>query len=279
MGAMASFLLAQPARPDDASNPLRIGLATPAMPRWEEFADRFGVKLWSGFAMTEVPGPLRSPFPNADLSGAGIATSTDWQIRIVDDFDFEVPAGSPGELIVRHTTPWAISHGYLGMPGATADSWRNGWFHTGDIMAERSDGTLQFVDRKKDALRRRGENISSFEVEAEILQHPAVADASVVATHSTASEDEVLAFVVLQDGSTLDHMELAEFLVPRLPHFMVPRFIEFVTELPRTPTGKVRKVELREKGIGPYTWDREAAGLILKATRVSTSSGHGEDQR
>ncbi|ONH22839.1 hypothetical protein BL253_34590 [Pseudofrankia asymbiotica] len=275
VGAMASFLLQEPERPDDTHNGLRIALATPWMSTWPDFARRFGVRLWAGFGMSEVPGPLRADFPDGDITGLGRETSPEWNLRVVDVFDQEVPDGHPGELIVRHRRPWTITHGYLGMPAATAHVWRNGWFHTGDIVVRRPDRTYVYVDRAKDSIRRRGENISSLEVEQEVRAHPAVGDAAAVAVPSERSDDEVLVFVELNNGEQLSAADLINFVIPRMPHYMVPRYVEFVDELPRTPTGKLRKVELRAQGIGPDTWDREEAGITVKAPRFSTIARAG----
>lgn len=269
VGAMATFLLQQPPRDDDAQTPLRIALATPWMETWPEFAERFGVDLWAGFGMSEVPGPLRSEFPDADLTGLGRETSPEWEIRVADELDQEVPDGAPGEMIVRHRRPWTITHGYLNMPVESGAAWRNGWFHTGDVVIRREDGSYIYVDRQKDSIRRRGENISSLEVEVELRAHPDVLDVAVVAVPSEHSDDEVMAFVEVKEGAQVDCEELITFVLPRMPHYMVPRYIQVVDELPRTPTGKLRKVELRQQGVGPATWDREASRVTVKSARLS----------
>jgi crotonobetaine/carnitine-CoA ligase len=269
LAAMAGFLLAREPAAGDADNPLRIALMNPTHPNWREFSGRFGVELWSGFGMSEVPGFLQTPLSYPRLESLGHVVSPDWQVRLVDDDDIEVGDGLPGEAIVRHEVPWTITHGYLGMPEATAAAWQNGWFHTGDILRREKNGDYFFVDRKKDALRRRGENVSSFEVEAELLSHPDVVEAAAVAVESHDSEDEILAFVVLRPGATLGHGDLFRHLMPRMAHFMVPRYIEFLEEMPRTPTQKIQKVELRKRGIGAATWDREAEGFTIKSTRLT----------
>ena len=220
--------------------------------------------------MTEVPGPLRSAFPDGDITGLGRATSGEWDIRVVDGRDLEVPDGTPGELIVRHDRPWTITHGYLNMPLESGAAWRNGWFHTGDVVMRREDGSYVYLDRAKDSIRRRGENISSLEVEVELRAHPDVLDAAVVAVPSEHSDDEVMAFVQVKEGAQVDCADLINFVSPRMPHYMVPRYIEVMTDLPRTPTGKLRKVELRERGVGPSTWDREQIGITIKSERLST---------
>ena len=158
--------------------------------------------------------------------------------------------------------------GYYANPEATARAWRNGWFHTGDAFRRDEAGNFFFVDRLKDAIRRRGENISSFEVEKEIAAHPDVRDAAVVGVPSEFGEDEVLAVLSAAPDRTIDLPELVRFLVPRLAHFMVPRYFRIVADLPRTPTEKVQKHLLRADGITADTWDREAAGIVLKRERL-----------
>lgn len=267
MAAMATFLLRRPEQPDDRDNPMRIALLVPGFPGALGFGERFGVELWSGYAMTEVPGPLRTALGTRNLQSAGQATSPEWDVSLVDESGDPVADGEVGELLVRHREPAAITGGYVNMPEATAEAWKGGWFHTGDLLRRDEHGEHYFVDRNKDALRRRGENVSSFEVEAEIVAHPDVLEATVVGAPSAEAEDEVLAFVVLQPGRTLAERDLFEFLVPRMPHYMVPRFITFVDEFPRTPTQKVRKVELRERGT-EGSWDALAEGMALKSTRI-----------
>ncbi|NQV21441.1 MAG: AMP-binding protein, partial [Rhodospirillales bacterium] len=154
-------------------------------------------------------------------------------------------------------------------PGATAEAWRNGWFHTGDAFRRDQDENYYFVDRIKDAIRRRGENISSFEVEAEVTAHPDVQEAAAVAVPAELSEDEVMVVVAPLPGKTIDPEALIEFLVPRMAHFMVPRYVRIVEELPKTPTAKVQKVELRTAGVTNDTWDREAAGIRIKREKLA----------
>jgi crotonobetaine/carnitine-CoA ligase len=154
------------------------------------------------------------------------------------------------------------------MPEATAAAWRNGWFHTGDAGRRDADGNFFFVDRYKDAVRRRGEYVSSLELETEISAHPAVAASAVVGVPAEHGEEEVLACLVAAPGAEIDLRELTEFLCRRVPHFMVPRYVRVLAELPVTPTEKVRKNVLREEGVTEDTWDREAAGIRLRAEAV-----------
>ena len=190
------------------------------------------------------------------------------EARLVDANDCEVPDGAAGELILRADTPWTMSHGYHRDPEATARSWRNGWFHTGDAFRRDAEGNYYFVDRVKDAIRRRGENISSFEVEAEILAHPAVMEAAVIGVPSAFGEEDVLAVVVPKLNSRIEPAVIVEFLAGRLPHFMVPRYVRVVRELPKTPTLKVQKHALRAIGVTGATWDRETEGIHLSRPRL-----------
>jgi crotonobetaine/carnitine-CoA ligase len=206
--------------------------------------------------------------PNPSALGSAGKVRAGVEVRIVDDNDCEVPVGAVGELVVRTECPWALNHGYAGNPEATAAAWRNGWFHTGDGFRKDEEGNFYFVDRLKDAIRRRGENISSFEVESEVLSHPAVREAAAVAVRSEIAEDEVMAVVAIKEGADFDPAELIEFLRPRMAHFMIPRYVRVVEGLPRTPTAKIEKVKLREAGITPDTWDRDAAGIEVKREKI-----------
>lgn len=264
IGAMADFLAKAPPRPDDADNPLRACNIVPTTDFMVAFARRFGFAYRAGFNMSEVSCPLATELDPADLPpGSCGRPRTGVQVRIVDAHDIEVPIGAVGELIVRTDHPWAMSHGYNAEPEATARAWRNGWFHTGDGFRRDADGWYYFVDRLKDTIRRRGENVSSVEVEAEAAAHPAVAAAAAVAVPADESEDEILLAVALRPGAALAPADLVVFLAPRLPYFMVPRYLRILPDLPRTPTGKVRKHLLREAGIPPDTFDRVAAGIVV----------------
>ncbi|MER2534114.1 MAG: AMP-binding protein [Rhizobiaceae bacterium] len=267
MAAMARFLFRQPARPDDADNPIRVACLVPYIPETEAFGKRFDVELFTGFAMSEVPGPLRTAAGTSNMNRAGVAASPDWQLRLVDADGYDVPQGTVGELVVRHTQPAVVTRGYLNMPEATAEAWTDGWFHTGDLFKIDHDGNYHFVDRNKDALRRRGENISSIEVEAEINRHPSVSESAIIGVPSTEMEDDVFAYVVRKEGADISHEDLFQFLADHMPHFMVPRYIEFIDELPRTPNHKVAKGDLRKRDRGA-AWDREAAGIRLTAKGV-----------
>ena len=227
------------------------------------FTERFGVDIYTIFNMTEISSPVVSEANPTKIGTCGKARSG-VEVRLVDKNDCEVPVGEIGEMLVRTDRPWAMNSGYNANPEATAEAWRNGWFHTGDAFRRDEDGYFYFVDRVKDAIRRRGENISSFEVEADVCRHPAVREAAAIAVPSEYSEDEVMVVVAPVPGQAIDPRELAEFLIDTMPYFMVPRYIRLLDELPKTPSAKVMKTELRAEGITEDTWDREAAGLRVR---------------
>ncbi|NUV43801.1 ATP-dependent acyl-CoA ligase [Streptomyces sp. CAI-24] len=270
LGVMATYLLKQPPLPQDTGHPLRAAYVIPFTEGATEFAKRFGVSVRALFNMTEVSCPVFSApdhHPGVPMHCGqprpGIAA------RVVDDHDREVPDGEAGELVLRAERPWSFLSGYLGRPAETAAVWRNGWFHTGDTFRRAPDGGLVFVDRKKDAIRRRGENISSFEVEAQAVAHPGVLEAAAVAVPGDEGEDEVLLVVADRDpDAPVDPAELLEFLRGRLAHFMLPRYIRTLPELPKTPTGKPTKHTLRAEGVVAGTWDREAAGIRIRREKI-----------
>ena len=259
LGAMANFINRQPRRADDADTPLHTVVMVPLIPELEDFKRRFGVRVSTAFNMTEISVPLHSEgWTLADLESCG-KVRPGYEVRVVDADDEDVGPGRVGELIVRADEPWTLMAGYLDMPEETTAAWRNLWLHTGDAFRYDADGNYYFLDRIKDTIRRRGENISSAEVEMVVNEHPSVLESAAVAVPSEWGEDEVKIVIVLRPGETLKPAELIDFLSPRLPQFMVPRYVEVVTSLPKTPTEKVRKVKLRQQGITPTTWDREAS--------------------
>jgi len=266
---MVTFMLNQPPKPDDADNPLRVVYMGP-LSQHKDFARRYGVRVYTAYGMTEVPVPIVSDLDPEDGKSCGRAADpVHYELRLVDENDIPVPPNTPGELVARHTLPWTINSGYKNMPEATAEAWRNGWFHTGDQFTQDEHGNFFFLDRIKDVIRRRGENISSFEVETEVLSHPLVKDVAAVAVKNpdldeAAGDEEVKVVCVLDEQATLDPAELVDYLAARMPAYWVPRFVEFVIELPRTESHKLKKNELREAGVTPETWDREKAGVKLQ---------------
>jgi crotonobetaine/carnitine-CoA ligase len=261
LGTVAGMLLAQPAREDDVDNPLEDIMMGPVIAEIETFKERFGVKrVATGYGMTELCFPIASGWelPNPRTAGRARTGEYGIEVRLADEFDEPVPVGTVGELLVR-ADPWLISPGYWRQPQATAEAWRNGWFHTGDAFRQDEDGWFYFVDRLKDNLRRRGENISSFDVEAGIRKHPAVAEVAVVGVPATVGDQDVKAVIVLRAGHQLVPEDLIEFLQPILPRFAIPRYVEFVAALPKTDaTLRVQKFALRHHALNPNTWDRES---------------------
>jgi carnitine-CoA ligase len=260
LGAMAELLAQRPPAPDDADNPLELAVMAPLAGDVEGFRRRFGVQLAAVYGMSEIGAVLDGP-PETVVGGEAGFPREDHELRLVDVDGADVPPGSIGELLVRPRLPHLVMAGYHGLPEETARVLQDGWVHTGDAFRTDDEGRFFFCDRMKDALRRRGENVSSFEVERTVNEHPAVYESAVVAVPSALSEDEIKVVVVLQPDAALDPVELTTFLVDRLPYFMVPRYVEVAEELPKTPTHKVRKAVLRDAGVGPTTWDREAAGI------------------
>ncbi len=271
IGVMMDFVWKQPARPDDADNALRTVFAAPtASSIVEDFKQRFGVEAFTEvFGLTETSAPILSPYGEDRPAGAAGLQAADWfDVRLVDpETDREVPVGELGELVVRPKQPWTCSMGYYGMPEKTAEAWRNLWFHTGDALRQDADGWFYFVDRYKDALRRRGENISSYEVEQALLGHESVLECAVigVAAESEAGEDEVMAYVVT--NRPVRPAELWAWCEGRVPAFATPRFIRTVDSMPKTPSERVQKAQLRAFGITPDTHDRTAQGPAPTGTR------------
>ncbi len=259
LGAMVPILLSRPRSPNEAGHTVRIALA-PGVPAQfhEEFTRRTGVRLLDGWGSTETNFVLGTSIGHQKPGLMG-PVFEGFQARVVDDQGNDVADDAPGELVVRADDPLTFATGYFRAPEKTAETWRNLWFHTGDRVVRQSDGYFRFIDRLKDTIRRRGENISSFEVEQVLLSHSAIANAAAFPVRSPLAEDEVMAAVILQPGQQLTEAELIAFCEPRLPYFAVPRYLEFVRELPSTESGKVQKYKLRERGVTERTWDREAS--------------------
>lgn len=250
VSAMISILMAAPPSDGDAGTPLRDVLMNPVPADYERFQSRFGVRVCTDFNMTEISIPLHSGWVIEDWRSCGRLRPgpPGYELRIVDQHDNPVGPGVVGELVCRTDTPWALNAGYLGRPAETAAAWRNGWFHTGDAFKVDEDGRYYFVDRMKDAIRRRGENVSSFEIEREVLAHPDVVECAAIGVPSSLGEEDIKVVVVARPGSDLTGEALIAFVRSRSADFMVPRFVELVADLPRTEaTQKVRKSELRAR--------------------------------
>lgn len=261
VGPMTAFLFAQPERPDDADNPLRGIAGGPLIPEIEAFKKRFGLEFCTAYGMTETGGILASPgWAHGPWQSCG-RPRDDYpraEVRVVNEFDEPVGPGVVGELVVRTAEPWSLNAGYYNDPVKTAESWRNGWFHTGDAFRYDEDGWFYLVDRMKDAIRRRGENISSFEVESVAKNYPGVVECAAIAVPAKLGEDEVMICVQTDHPERFSPEDFVKWLEPRLPKFMLPRYVEAMKEFPRnTSTMRIKKYELRERGVTPDTWDRE----------------------
>jgi len=271
IGAMHMFLWGAPARPDDADNPLRELQAVPMPSEIKEpFSKRFGVKIMGqGMSQSEAMLILRQDARKRSSWPVGSCGNPvdDIDVMLADDAGKAVAVGEPGELWVRPHRPFLIFNGYFDDPGATANAFSGAWYKTGDLLRRDAGDNYFFVDRKKDAVRYKGRNISTYEVELVARRHPAIADCAAFGIPSEAlkSEDEIKLNVILKPGAEATEREIAQFINENAPYFFVPRYIEFVTELPYTPNQKIQKYKLREAGLGVATWDADKAGF--KATR------------
>jgi len=259
IGAMLTMLHKQPPRDDDAENPIRLTVGGAAPKElWEAFERRFDCQILEIYGLTETACFCLSSPPD-DIRVGKVGTPVSWsEVRIEGDDGEELAPGEPGEICIRSKRPAVMLMGYYANEQATAQALRGGWFHSGDRGEMDEDGYFTFVDRLKDSIRRRGENISSYEVERAVNEHPAVAESAAVAVPSELGEDEVMIVVVVKRGEQLAPQELIAFCEQRIARFMVPRFVRFVAALPKTGTERVRKFMLREQGAGD-AWDREAA--------------------
>lgn len=262
LGAVAELLQQAEPRDDDADNPLEQAVMAPLASNLDGFRDRFDVGIGAVYGMSEI-GAVMFTEPEDVVPGEAGMARAGYELRLVDDEGNDVADGEFGELLVKPESPLLIMRGYRGLPEKTAETIRDGWVHTGDIFRRDAEGHYYFVDRSKDALRRRGENISSFEVERTLNRYPDILESAVVAAPSDLGEDEIKAAVVVREGRELDFVKLTDFMVEQMPYFMVPRYIQVVAELPKTPTQKVQKHLLRGDGVDGETWDREAAGIKL----------------
>ena len=268
IGAMLYFLWNQPPSDLDRAHSVHSVLAAPA-PRdiYFEFEERFGVQLTEGYGLTETGVcTVMDPSQPVRLGSCGRA-NPGYEVTIVEPgTDRPVPPDTPGEIVVDMKVPNIVMRAYYGMPEKTAEDFRNLKLHTGDLGRMDADGYVYFMDRVKDYIRRRGENVSSMEVERQIAGHPDVAECAVIgvkADEGASSEDEIMV-VLVAEGDAPDPTALTHWMAERMPYFMVPRYIRVVDALPKTPTARVRKTELRDEGIAPGTWDRDAAGVEVR---------------
>lgn len=266
LGAMANFLWNAPAHPLERSHKVRFCRMAPVPHFARAFTERFGIRIVSTYGLTDVGAPASFTLDDPlDKLGSCGRARTGWELKIVDEDDFAVPAGEIGEIVIRCNIPWHTASGYYKMPDETLKMMHNGWFHTGDRGYIDADGYLFFADRKKDALRRRGENISAWEVENIIGRHPAIKDVAIYAVRAETSEDEVAASIVLKDGVSVSEAEIVEFCRQNMAYFMVPRFVQFTESLPVNLSLKVEKAKLRAWAAErkDSLWDREKAGIRI----------------
>lgn len=269
LGVMPEFIFRRPPDRRDRSHRLTRVMAVPIGEEWgAAFEQRFGVRLVQGFGMTEINMVAYSDPADPVIPGcAGRVLEEFFEVIVADpDTDEPLPADRVGEILVRPRQPFCFNVGYFQMPDKTVEAWRNLWFHTGDAGRFDPQGRLHFVDRLKDRIRRRGENISSYEIEQVLNNHPAVLESAAVGVRveGAGGEEEIKAVLVLEPGASIDPAELTAYCVERMPRFAVPRYVEVVDALDKTPSGKVRKQALRGEGITAATWDREAAGIDLR---------------
>ena len=275
-GAMLEMVHALPAAVDDADNPLERLMASPFPRRIAaDFERRFGVRGVEVWGMTEVNNPCWCPLDEPLRTGTCGKLNRQWaDVRVVDpETDVELPVGQVGELVVRPARPWTMMQGYLGMPEKTVQAWRNLWFHTGDAGHVDAEGWFHFVDRLGDRIRRRAENISSYEIESAAALHPAVRECAAIGVASGfESDDDIKLLVAVRPGHPWVPEEMLEHLVRLLPHYMVPRYLQTIDALPRTPTNKVIKAKLASAE--GACWDRKAAGVALRdvARRAATQA-------
>jgi crotonobetaine/carnitine-CoA ligase len=263
LGAMIPILHKQPVRHDDHDNPLRVALSA-AAPRtiWEAFEQRFAVKIVELYSQTEGGFLLNADARADGKVGAMGKASAGFEVQVVDEHDRVLLPGAVGELVYRPPGGSALPE-YYKNPTATAEKTRGGWIRSGDLAYQDADGYFFFVDRKNDFMRRRGENISSFEVEKSINGHPAVLESAAYAIPSELGEDEVMVALVLQPGATLDLTDFMQYCSIHMAYFMIPRYVRVVDAFPKTGTERTMKYQLQSQGITPDTWDREAVGYTL----------------
>jgi crotonobetaine/carnitine-CoA ligase len=246
--SIVPLLLKQSVRLDDANNPARVYYIGQQN---ADFERRFNLKIVNAFGATETGAVTYTPYEQVAPHGScGRPHSEKYDVRIVDEFDREVALGEVGEIVVRSLHPFTMMEGYYNDPDATAEAFRNQWFHTGDNARRDDAGWYFFVDRKKDAIRVRGENISSFEIESVVSRHPSVLEVAAIAIASPLGEDDVKLFVVKRPGTDLSHDALHAFCILHMPSFWLPRAIEFIKAMPHTPTQKVMKYRLRQNEEG-----------------------------
>lgn len=268
LGAMTNIIWKLPPGPNERETSLRQCMAVPVPKEiYHEFQQRYGVTLTSVYAMTESFAMTRfTPDDPPVKAGSAGSTLGACELRIVDDDQCELPTGEVGEVWMRPLIPGAMMKGYYKMPVETAREFVDGWFRTGDRARLDVDGYLFFVDRKKEAIRRRGENISAYEVELLLSRHPSILEVAAIPVSSEMSEDDVMVYVVCKAGESLTHAEVVHFAAEQMSYFMVPRFVDFIDELPKTASEKIEKYKLKQDALArrDQLWDREREGIEVR---------------
>jgi crotonobetaine/carnitine-CoA ligase len=258
-----SILMKQSERPDDADNPLRVVWGAGILPEIHEaFERRFNLKFIDMYGSTEQGTIAYTPYEERRIGAVGPINEQDYEVAIVDDEDEVLPQGKVGEIVSRPKKPYLRMMEYYNMPEATLEAYRNLWLHSGDLGFIDEDGWLHFVGRKKDAIRRKGENIAAYEFEGVVVNHPSVKECAAIPVPAEIGEDEVKVVVVLKKGVKLTPQELIVFCQEKMPRYMVPRYVEFRESLPKTATEKVEKVKLKQEGLTADTWDKDRGDYI-----------------
>lgn len=264
MGALLTMLMKQPQRDDDRDHAVRCAYGAPApVTIFGPFEERFGVRLVEVYGSTELGITTMNTVDEVKVGSCG-TTAPYYEVAIHDDHDRPCPPDVPGEIVVRPREPSVMFSHYHGMPEESLEAFRNLWFHTGDRATVDEDGYFYYVDRMKDAIRRRGENVSSFEVERTLATLDEVAEVAVIGVPSDLTDEEILAVIVFKEGRSLDHVQILDHCQERLPHFAVPRYLRFDDQLPKTPSQRVEKYRLREMGLTEDAWDREEHGYQVR---------------
>ena len=269
--AMIAILLNADPTPAEREHTARITFGAPSFPEPQRLAieERFGLTVISGFGMSETTfGMIEdpdAPRPSGSIGRPRLHPDKRItnEVRIIGENGLAAPIGEPGELLIRNPVTML---GYFDDPEKTSETLRDGWLHTGDAVRVDEDGFYYYVDRKKDIVRRRGENVSSLEVELVIGEFPGVAEAAIVGVPAAVTDEEIVAVIVPRAGSKVDEAEIVAWCAERLADFKVPRFVHVVTELPKTSTHKVEKARLREELLrAPGTWwDSQAGAAGMK---------------
>ena len=263
MGATLTILWKQPRQSDDADNPVRLAWGVPMPDFADAFEERFDLKLLEVYGLTDTGMNAVFPIDEPRRPGACGKPIKSYEVRIFDERDHEVPSGEVGEIVVRPNEPSLILDQYLKMPEKTLEAMRNLWFHTGDLGFMDEAGYLHFVERKTDSIRRRGQNISAFELEEAVNMHPAVLESAAIGVPSELTEEDVMIWVVRRPQLSVSESALVQHCANRVAKFMVPRYVQIVDELPKTPTEKIEKFRLKEIGLSPSTWDSERSSYYV----------------